>query len=285
MIFIEKCQLILLHYCIMITTIRTNENDLEGIMFIEERYKYILDLLEKDGKVLVKDLSVQFNISESMIRKDLQVLEKKNLLQRTYGGAINIKRTIVNGESFFKRVEKNTDLKEIIAKKAYDQIKESDTVFLDASSISYILTKLLIKSNKDITLITNMVEISSMIPLDSKIHVIFIGGDYNALVGGNIGSHSIEQIKLYRCNKAFIGCSGIDLRDGSISTGESEDAGTKKAIMNISKELYLMATNERFNIDGIFNFSNIIDFHSIITEASPSNTIMTLLEQYDVNLI
>ena len=285
MLFIEDCQLISLHYCIMIAKIRTNENDLEGIMFIEERYKYILDLLEKDGKVLVKDLSIQFNVSESMIRKDLQVLEKENLLQRTYGGAINIKRTIVNSESFFKRVEKNTDLKEIIAKKAYSQIKENDTVFLDASSISYILTKLLIKDNKNLTLITNMVEISSMIPLDSRIHVIFIGGDYNPLVGGNIGSHSIEQIKLYRCNKAFIGCSGIDLRDGSISTGESEDAGTKKAIMNISKELYLMAINERFNIDGIFNFSNITDFHSIITETSPSNTIMNPLKQYDIHLI
>ena len=31
-------------------------------MFIEERYKYILDLLEKDGKVLVKDLSIQFKL-------------------------------------------------------------------------------------------------------------------------------------------------------------------------------------------------------------------------------
>lgn len=254
-------------------------------MFIEERHKHILDLLERDGKVLVKDLSTQFEVSESMIRKDLQVLEKNNLLQRTYGGAINIKRTIVNGESFFKRVEKDTDLKEIIAKKAYEQIKDGDTIFLDASSISYFLTKLLIQNNKNVTLITNMVEISSMIHLDSKIHVIFIGGDYNPLVGGNIGSHSIDQIKLYRCNKAFIGCSGIDLRDGSISTGESEDAGTKKAIMNISKELYLMAPNERFNLDGIFNFSNIADFHSIITEALPSNTIMALLEQYDVNLI
>jgi DeoR family glycerol-3-phosphate regulon repressor len=269
----------------MIAKIEVNENKLEETMFIEERHKHILDILERDGKVLVKDLSTQFEVSESMIRKDLQVLEKNNLLQRTYGGAINIKRTIVNGESFFKRVEKNTDLKEIIAQKAYELIKEDDTIFLDASSISYLLAKLITQNNRNITLITNMVEISSMIPLDSKIHVIFIGGDYNPLVGGNIGSHSIEQIKLYRCNKAFIGCSGIDLRDGSISTGESEDAGTKKAIMSISKELYLMATNERFNIDGIFNFSNITDFHSIITETSPRDTIMTLLEQYDVNLI
>lgn len=269
----------------MIVKIKVNANKLEETMFIEERHKHILDLLERDGKVLVKDLSAQFEVSESMIRKDLQVLEKNNLLQRTYGGAINIKRTIVNGESFYKRVEKDTDLKEIIAKKAYEQIYDGDTIFLDASSISYILTKLLIQNNKKVTLITNMVEISSIIHLDSKMHVIFIGGDYNLLVGGNIGSHSIEQIKLYRCNKAFIGCSGIDLRDGSISTGASEDAGTKKAIMSISKELYLLAPNERFNLDGIFNFSNIADFHSIITETLPSNTIMALLEQYDVNLI
>ena len=37
-------------------------------MFIEERYKYILDLLEKNGNVLVIDLSKEFNISESLIR-------------------------------------------------------------------------------------------------------------------------------------------------------------------------------------------------------------------------
>lgn len=254
-------------------------------MFIQERYKYILDILERDGKVLVKDLSIQFKVSESMIRKDLQVLEKRSLLQRTYGGAINIKRTIVNGENFLSRVEKNTELKEIIAKKAYSQIKENDTIFLDASTISYILAKLLIKSNKKITLITNMFEISSMIVVDCNIHFIFIGGDYNTIVGGSIGSHSIEQIKLYRCNKAFVGCSGVDLRDGAISTSVSEDANTKKAIMDISKETYLMALNERFSIDGIYKFSNITDFNSIITEVSPSKTILILLEQYDINLI
>jgi len=46
-----------------------------------------------------------------------------------------------------------------------------------------------------------------------------------------------------------------------------------------------MAPNERFSIYGIFNFSNITDFNSIITETAPNNTIMTLLQQYDVNLI
>ncbi|MBU3157344.1 DeoR/GlpR family DNA-binding transcription regulator [Clostridium estertheticum] len=254
-------------------------------MFIEERHKEIINLLEKNGKILVKDLSIQFEVSESMIRKDLQMLEKKNLLQRTYGGAINIKRTILNCESFFSRVEHNTVLKEMVAKKAFSQIKEDDTVFLDASSISYLLAKIIIKSNKRITLITNLFEISSIIAADSDIHFIFIGGDYNPIVGGSIGSHSIEQIKLYRCNKAFVGCSGVDLRDGTISTSVSEDANTKKTIMNISKETYLMALNNKFSIDGIFKFANITDLNSIVTEVSPDKAIIDLIEQYDINLI
>ena len=254
-------------------------------MFIEERYKYILDLLDVQGKVLVKDLSKEFNISESMIRKDLKTLEKNNLLKRTYGGAISIKHTLVNCESFNTRIEKNIDLKKLVARKAFEQINDNDTIFLDASTISYMIAKLIVENDKEITLITNMFEISSLIPEKSKTHFIFIGGDYNAFVGGSIGSYSIEQIKKYRCNKAFLGCSGVDLKDGAISTSLSEDASTKSAIMSISKELFLIMLNEKFEINGSFPFANAIDFNSIITETLPDKSIVNLLKEYYVNLI
>ena len=254
-------------------------------MFIEERYKYILDLLEKNGNVLVIDLSKEFNISESMIRKDLQFLEKENLLQRTYGGAINIKNTISSCESFNKRVEKNIDLKEIVAKKAFKEIKDNETIFLDSSTISYMIAKLIVKNNKKITLITNMYEISSLIPVDSSAKFIFIGGDYNPFVGGSIGSYAISQIKKYRCDKAFIGCTGFDLRDGSISTNLSEDASTKRTIISISKELFLVMLNDKFETSSSFIFSNIVDFNGIITETLPNKSIKNLLKDYYVNLI
>ena len=61
---------------------------------MEERLEEILRILKKDGKVLVKDLSVRFNVNEGMIRKDLQKLEQEGLLKRTYGGAILERQTI-----------------------------------------------------------------------------------------------------------------------------------------------------------------------------------------------
>lgn len=254
-------------------------------MFLEERYEHILNLLSKNGKVLVKDLSQEFNISESMIRKDLKVLEKKNLLQRTYGGAISVVKRPVDVESFNTRVIKNIDLKNIIAQKAFEQIQKNDTVFLDASSTSYMIAKLIVENDKEITLITNMYKISSLISMESKVKLIFIGGDYHPIVGGSIGSHAITQIENYHCNKAFIGCSGVNLKTGFVSTSLSEDAATKKIIMSISDELFLIMLNEKFETSSTFNFSNLEDFNCIITETTPQNMILDLIKNYYVNII
>lgn len=254
-------------------------------MFLEERYEHILNLLSKNGKVLVKDLSQEFNVSESMIRKDLKVLEKKNLLQRTYGGAINLANRPVDIESLDTRVIKNIDLKNIIAHKAFKQIQKNDTIFLDASSTSYMIAKLIVENDIEITLITNMYKIASLISTESKVKLIFIGGDFNPIVGGSVGSHAIEQINNYHCNKAFIGCSGVNLKNGLISTGLSEDAATKKAIISISDELFLIILNEKFEFISTFIFSNIEDFNCIITESSPDEMILDLLKNYYVNII
>ncbi|UEC20112.1 DeoR family transcriptional regulator [Clostridium septicum] len=43
-------------------------------MFAEERLEEILKLINKEGRIFVKDLSQKFNVSEGMIRKDLQKL-------------------------------------------------------------------------------------------------------------------------------------------------------------------------------------------------------------------
>ena len=254
-------------------------------MFTEERHKYILDLLDRNGKIFVKDLSKEFKVSESMIRKDLKVLEKKNLLRRTYGGAINIDNTAINIKSFNNRISENIDLKNIIVQKAFNDLDDNDTIFLDSSTTSFMIAKLIVENNKQLTIITNMFEIASLITPNIITKFIFIGGDYNSYVGGSIGSHAIEQINNYRCNKAFLGCTGIDLRDGTISTSLSEDAATKKAITNISDKLFLVTLNEKFKKNGSFKFSNLFDFYGIITEQLPDESITLNLKEYYINII
>ncbi len=49
------------------------------ICLLKNGWKKIIDILYRDGKVVVKDLSKQFGISQDAIRKDLKVLEKKRV--------------------------------------------------------------------------------------------------------------------------------------------------------------------------------------------------------------
>ena len=56
-------------------------------MTISERHEEILKKLKESGKVSVQKLSDKLSVSEVTIRKDLQILEDKNLLFRTHGGA------------------------------------------------------------------------------------------------------------------------------------------------------------------------------------------------------
>ena len=143
-------------------------------MFTEERHKYILELLDQNGKILVKDLSKEFNVSESMIRKDLKVLERKNLLRRTYGGAITIDNNPIKIKSFNNRISENIEFKSIIAKKSFEKLSDNDTIFLDASTTSFMIAKLIVENNKQLTVITNMFEIASLITPDTNTKFIFI---------------------------------------------------------------------------------------------------------------
>jgi DeoR family transcriptional regulator, aga operon transcriptional repressor len=59
-------------------------------MLIDERRQHILGLLQSDGRVPVAELSSQVGISQITIRRDLDHLEAKGLIQRTHGCALPV---------------------------------------------------------------------------------------------------------------------------------------------------------------------------------------------------
>ena len=53
---------------------------------LTERHQHILSKLKKEGNVKVLDLCSELNVSSVTIRKDLKLLEDKELIYRTHGG-------------------------------------------------------------------------------------------------------------------------------------------------------------------------------------------------------
>ena len=59
-------------------------------MFIEERHRAILKLLDQKGRITTGEMQELFGISYDSAKRDLRILEEKGLLKRTHGGAIQM---------------------------------------------------------------------------------------------------------------------------------------------------------------------------------------------------
>lgn len=254
------------------------------LMFMEERLEEILRILKRDGKVLVKDLSVRFDVTEGMIRKDLQKLEQERLLKRTYGGAI-LERQTVHDDNIMPRLMKNLDKKDTIAKLALNEIKDGDFIFLDVSTTNYSIASMLLNTKKNVIIVTNMNRIAILFESHPYIDVICIGGMYNKNLGGTIGSKAIEDVKSYRFHKAFVGVGGINLVEDFISNFNLEEASMKNAIIKSSLKTYLVAENEKFYIDGICEFAKCEDIDFIISDKKPNEEILKLLKERNISII
>lgn len=253
-------------------------------MLASKRQEMIVDIVNKNGSVLVKELSEKFDVTEDSIRKDLSLLEKKGLLKKTYGGAV---KNRVNTHDIYvsQRIGKNTEDKQKIAAKAIELLEEGDVVFLDISTSNIELMKLIIEKNLNITVVTNMIDVmlTSTAPADTKL--IFVGGMLNRGRDGFVGALTNSQISEFRFDKAFLGVAGLDVEANSVYTYAVDDAMTKKTIMQSSNQCYLMVENRKFSIDGNYRYAKISDFSKIILDREPEENIKRGLGKIKIEML
>ena len=102
-------------------------------MLAIERRNAILAKLNTQGKVIVTDLSREFDVTEETIRRDLEKLDNEGLAKKTYGGAV-INQNLNIDLPFNVRKRANVELKQKIAEKIAEMIHDGDYIMLDASS-------------------------------------------------------------------------------------------------------------------------------------------------------
>ncbi|MFT4107019.1 MAG: DeoR/GlpR family DNA-binding transcription regulator [Lacrimispora sp.] len=253
-------------------------------MFAEERHDAIVSLVNKKGSVRVKELSEKFDVTEDSIRKDLTQLEKKGLLKKTYGGAMKI-RINVHDLDVAQRKDKNIEMKQMIARKALELIKDGDMVFLDISTANLELAKLLTKSMLRITVVTNMIDVMQTLTAAPTVKVIFIGGTFSRGHDGFVGSITIDQIVNYRFDIAFVGAVGVDLIDNSVATYMVEDGLTKSAVIEVSKKAYMMLETRKFNMDGTYKYAKVDSFTGAVMDGKPQEDIEEQMKEYDIEWI
>lgn len=251
-------------------------------MLAIERRNAILAKLSLEGKVIVSELSLEFDVTEETIRRDLEKLDKEGLARKTYGGAV-LNHNLNADLPYNVRKRSNVEQKEMIAEKISKMIHDGDYIMLDSSSTAIYVTKY-IKNLKNITLITNSVE--TLIELADKDdwNVLSTGGSLKKGSLSLVGASAERMIRSFHVDLAVCSSKGIDMTMG-ITDSNEKDSEIKRAIFDSATKKILAIDSSKFDRISFVRVGNITDVDVIVTDTAPSERWVDYFKDKDIELI
>ena len=243
-------------------------------MALNQRRVKILDLIREDGHAKVQELSRIFNVTDVTIRQDLEALEKLGYIQREHGGAF-----LKDVGSFAKtgKVFNQTHIEEKreIAQKAASFISEGECIILDSGSTTTEIAKLLTQY-KELTVITNALNIALILGENPGINLIVTGGEFKAPTLSLTGKMAADSLKGFHANKLFLATAGIS-PDMSLMV--------KSAMIKAAEEVILVADSSKIGISAFASLGSISMVNSFITDSNISEENIEKMKEKNINLL
>ena len=238
-------------------------------MLIEERRQYIVGLAEKNGRVLVEELSEFFGISRITIRKDLDHLQSRGLLQRTHGGALPGNGAL-SDPSLQEKEGRHSDEKLRIADAAADLVQEGQCVLLDSGTTTTAIAQALKRFSR-LTIITNAVNIAAELSV-TDFEVLLTGGSLRKNSFSLVGPLAEEMLRDMHADILFLGVDGFDLHVG-LTTPNLMESRVNRAMVKASSMVVAVCDSTKFNRRSLSRIVDASMIHHVITDKNlPAET-------------
>lgn len=251
-------------------------------MLAIERRNEILTKLQEDKRVVVSDLSQIYHVTEETIRRDLEKLEKEGLAKKTYGGAV-LNDSFYIDLPYTVRKKANVLSKQQIAERIVSRIEDGAHIMLDASSTALFVAKQL-KDRKNLTIITNSIEILLEISDRSGWNILCTGGMLKEGGLALVGYQAERMLSSFHVDYAIFSSKGIDIESGIMDSNEN-DAQMKRLMSKAAKERILVVDYTKFEKISFVKVCEWTDIDLLVTDKEPEERWKQALTSFQVELI
>ncbi len=252
-------------------------------MFAEERRNLILNKLQKEKRLTVKDLASALNVSEATLRTDLNIMEKKGLLTRTHGGAV-LNENSPPQNNFTDRAMKNINSKVSIANKAIELIDYKNSILLDASTTALELARKIKETDLKLTVVTSGLSTAIELKENPNINVIVLGGIArmgSMALEGVLGSTILNKINV---DIMFASASGFTIEEG-LTDFNVYEVELKKLMVEKAEKVVALVDHTKLGVSSIASFASIDQIDTLITDEKLSNDFLKQLTSNDIKVI
>ncbi len=246
-----------------------------GMSTLAERHQFILSKLKKEGKVNVLDLCSELNVSSVTIRKDLKLLEDKNLLFRTHGGG-TISNPYTADRPVNEKEKIRSEEKMDIGAMAATLIEPDDCIII-ASGTTVLSLARNIKPKGNLTVITAALNVAMELNHHPEIEVLVLGGILRKSSSSATGIYAEKILDDFSCNKLFLGVDGIDI-DFGLTTTHVQEAQLNRKMIAASQKTIVLADSSKFGKRGFGRICGLEDVEQVITDSGISDHMVETLK-------
>lgn len=216
---------------------------------LEKRRATIINLINRKGSVSFSEIKESFpDVSEVTIRKDLRALDEKKLIIRTHGGA----KSMTMGLNYFLRADRNSEAKEIIARKAVNLLEPGMTIYIAAGTTCAEFAHLI--PDIPLKIYSDGLYTISRISGFNNINVEILGGPVVVNAMRVEGLSVIEKLQELRFSMAFLGAVSLNINYGFSYFSSMTASILSKAAERADKAVVLLDSSK---VDESFNSFNI----------------------------
>jgi DeoR/GlpR family transcriptional regulator of sugar metabolism len=231
-----------------------------------QRQTLILERVREQGAVRVADLVRTLGVSDMTVRRDLEVLQERGLIEKVHGGA-----TAVEGSSQFEPgfSVKSTLMqseKTLIAATAASLVTPGTAIAISAGTTTFALAGRL-TDIPGLTVLTNSVPVADVLYRDGRPdQTIILSGGVRTLSDALVGPFAVEVIRSLHVDIVFMGSHGIDQRSG-FTTPNILEAETNRALIESGRRLVVLADHTKWGVVGISSVAPLEEAETVITDA------------------
>ena len=170
-------------------------------MLAEQRYKIILDMLEKNKCVTVTEIREVLHASESTVRRDITALHNASKLIKVFGGAVAIENSVTANEpTVAQKIELNRDEKKKIGKYAASLIGSDEFVYIDAGTSTASMLEFM--NIEGVSFVTNAVaHAQKLAAMGARVYLL--GGELKGSTEAIVGNSAVRTLYGYHFTKGF----------------------------------------------------------------------------------
>jgi DeoR/GlpR family transcriptional regulator of sugar metabolism len=236
------------------------------LMLARQRQAFILDRVREVGAVRVADLVRDLGVSDMTVRRDLELLDERGLLEKVHGGATTTAGTALFEPGFALKSTLQQAEKEAIADAATALVEPGMAIAVSAGTTTYALAQRLAPI-PGITVVTNSVRVADVL------HQTGMSGQTIILTGGVrtpsdalAGPFAVAALRTVHVDLVFVGVHGVDPRSGFTCPNLLE-ADTDRALIEAGRRLVVVADHSKWGVIGISSIARLDQADVLITDS------------------